>query len=198
MLYLTIWESTTLVYLWFTAACSQRSLCHDSYMCTCLNHELQTTWADFHVCPHTIKSCLLCVYPWCHARDKKYQAPPSLVGRGWEQGYNYVLSSEYAYISWERIWVFNSESYITARCVFINSDGVPNSTVHWADYSTHVEPCFIYSIAHTVKTRGCSTHTIPLWSLHGLEYVPDKIRKEFAAAPMYYAHVYLLKSLENI
>ena len=75
---LTLWESTTPVYLMIYGCCSQWFMCHHSYICTCLDHKLWMTWVDFHMCPCTIKSCLPCIYPWHHARDKIYQALPLL------------------------------------------------------------------------------------------------------------------------
>ena len=38
---LTLWESTTPVYLAIYGCCRQWCLCHRSYVCTCLDHKLQ-------------------------------------------------------------------------------------------------------------------------------------------------------------
>ena len=46
---LILWESTTLVYLAIYDCCSQRFLCHNSYICTCLNHKLELCgWDSMH------------------------------------------------------------------------------------------------------------------------------------------------------
>ena len=46
---LMFWESTTLVYLAIYGCCSQRFLCHRSYACTCLDHELELCgWDSMH------------------------------------------------------------------------------------------------------------------------------------------------------
>ena len=55
-------------------------LCHCSYMCTSLDHKLQTTWVGFCACPFAIKSCLSCVYVGHNACDEMYQALPLLSG----------------------------------------------------------------------------------------------------------------------
>ena len=63
------------------SCCSQWFLRHRSYACTYLDHELQAMWADFRVCPHTLKLCLPHIYPWHHIRGNMYQALPFL---NWE------------------------------------------------------------------------------------------------------------------
>ena len=68
-------DSTILVYFVINSYYSQCFLfCHCSYACTCLDHKLQTRFAC------AIKSCLPCVYPWRHIRDKMNQAFPLLSG----------------------------------------------------------------------------------------------------------------------
>ena len=75
---LTLRESTIPVYL---AIYGQWLLCHHSYTCTCLDHELRTTWVIKIQCVPTCKSCLLHVYPWRHTHDKMYQALSLLSGK---------------------------------------------------------------------------------------------------------------------
>ena len=41
-------------------------------------------WAGFRTCPHAIKSCPSCVYPWHHAHNKCTRLSPTLAGRVWE------------------------------------------------------------------------------------------------------------------
>ena len=55
-------------------------LCHRSYMCTSLDHELWTTWVGFCACPFAIKSCPSCVYVGHNACDEMYQALSLLSG----------------------------------------------------------------------------------------------------------------------
>ena len=71
---LMLWESTTSIYLAIYSCCSQQFLCHRSYACTCLDHELELCGRD-SVHAHVQSSR---VYPWRHARDKMYQALPNL------------------------------------------------------------------------------------------------------------------------
>ena len=66
------WESITPVYLVIYGCCTQWFLFHCSYVCICLNHELQTMWEGFRAYLRAIKLCLPLVYPW-HAHDKTYQ-----------------------------------------------------------------------------------------------------------------------------
>ena len=76
--------------LWFMAAVVSFFLCHHTCVCTCLNHKLWTTWADFCICPHAIKLCLPYVYPWCHTRDQMYQALPLLSRESLEARLSFV------------------------------------------------------------------------------------------------------------
>ena len=46
VLCLMLWESTTPVYFAIYGCCSQRFLCHRSYGCTCLDHELELCGPD--------------------------------------------------------------------------------------------------------------------------------------------------------
>ena len=76
-----VWHPENLLHpftLRFTAAIGSGFCAIVSYACTCLDHALRTTWAGFRESPHAIKSCLPCIYPWRHARDKMYQALPLL------------------------------------------------------------------------------------------------------------------------
>ena len=77
-LYMSLWESSSPVYLVTYGCCSQLFLCHRTCTCTCLNHKVWTMWVDFCICPHAIKLCLPHVYPWRYTRDQIYQALPLL------------------------------------------------------------------------------------------------------------------------
>ena len=104
------WEFTKLVYVAIYDYHSQWLLCHHTCSCACTrcDHKLQATWADAShmprllfcmqrgknslgmrlcTCPHAIKSCLPCVYPWRHTHDQLYQTLPLLNERAWEWGY---------------------------------------------------------------------------------------------------------------
>ena len=51
-------------------------------------------WVGFRACPHAIKSCLPCVYPWRHADDKMYQTLPDL---SWESlGMRLIVTHSYS------------------------------------------------------------------------------------------------------
>ena len=85
--YLMLLESTTLVYLVIYGCCSQRLLCHRTYTCTCLAHELKLCGLD-SVRAHAQLSC---VYP-ASTLDiphviKYTRLSPTLAGRAWERGY---------------------------------------------------------------------------------------------------------------
>ena len=77
VLCLMVWEYTTPFYLAIYGCCSQRFLCHCSYPCSCLDHELEYVGRI----PCVIKSCLPRIYPWRYTRDKIYQTLPDLI---WE------------------------------------------------------------------------------------------------------------------
>ena len=60
------------MFMWFRLP--TRKLCTSNpYRNTSSKAQLWTMWAGFCVCPCAIK---LCVYSWCHAHDKMYQALP--------------------------------------------------------------------------------------------------------------------------
>ena len=67
-----VWHSENLLHHSIYGHCSQWFLCHRSYTCTCLEHELWTMCAGFHAA-HT-RLHVSHVYPWCHAHDKMCQA----------------------------------------------------------------------------------------------------------------------------
>ena len=85
--YLMLLESTTLVYLAIYSCCSQRFLCHGSYTCTCLDHELKLCGRD-SVCAHTQLSrvYLASTLDVTHM-IKCTRLSPTLTGRAWERGY---------------------------------------------------------------------------------------------------------------
>ena len=79
-----VWYSENLLNqstLWFTAAYPAVSY---MYLCTCLNHELQTMWAGFCVCPHAINCVYLVSTPDVMHMIKCTRLSPSLVGIAWE------------------------------------------------------------------------------------------------------------------
>ena len=78
-----VWYSENLLNqstLWFTAAYPAVSYMYF----TCLNHELQTMWAGFCVCPHTINCVYLVSTLDGMHMIKCTRLSPSLVGRAWE------------------------------------------------------------------------------------------------------------------
>ena len=74
-----------------------------------------------------------------------------------------------------------SESYLTATCVFINSEVYPTAC---ALFSTRWTVLYLEYRTHGHNYRQLNSHTVPLRSLHGVEYIPDEIRNEFAAVPI--------------
>ena len=84
--YLMLLEFTTPVYLGTYSCCSQQFLCHRSYACTCLDHELRLCGLDsMHA--HAQLSCvyLVSTLDVTHV-IKCARLSPTLTGRAWEQG----------------------------------------------------------------------------------------------------------------
>ena len=85
--YLMLLESTTPVYLAIYGCCSQRFLCHGSYTCTCLDHELKLCGWDF-VHAHVQLSRVYLASTLDVTRVIKCtRLSPTLTGRAWERGY---------------------------------------------------------------------------------------------------------------
>ena len=93
---LTLWESTTLVYLAIYGWCRQQ--CCAIVATRVLASITSSKWhgrdsINFRACPHAIKSCLPHVYPGRHAHEKMYQALSFLSGES--------LGMRLVFLSWQ-------------------------------------------------------------------------------------------------
>ena len=92
---LVLWESTTPAYLVIYGCYSQRFLCHRSYACSCLNHELQLCGRD-SMLAHTQLSCvyLVSTLDVTHV-IKCTRLSSTLARRSWERGHSNTTTFVY-------------------------------------------------------------------------------------------------------
>ena len=80
-------RSTTLVYLAICNCCSQRLLCHRSYACTCLDHELDLCgWDAVHAHVQLCRAYLMSTFDVTHG-IKCTRLSPSLAGEPGNEAY---------------------------------------------------------------------------------------------------------------
>ena len=130
---LTLWESATPVYLAIYGCCSQWFLCHHSYACACLDHELRTMWAWFCACPQVIKSCLPHVYlvSTLHITHviECTRLSAFLAGRAWERGYTRLeYSLGYRAMCWVKC--HRPCSHSTCQVTIMCRDNINFNTLH--------------------------------------------------------------------
>ena len=144
--YLILLESTTPVYLAIYGYCSQRFLCHRSYACTCLDHELKLCGRDsMHAHTQLSRVHLTSTLDVTHV-IKCTRLSLTLTGRAWEWGYNLGCRGILLGLPGRRF----STGYH-----FVGGEG--RCTNEWGDVFTakvNFECCLVFVVSYNILIRA--------------------------------------------